>query len=311
MYGLLSSSEKAVITSLLKEFQLVFDSCIPGYNGEAGPIEGVVKMGPVEPLQHKGHVPQYSCDQLDQLQTKFDDLETRGLFHRPEDLKAVLEYLNPSFLVKKRNDGFCLVTAFTDVGRYSKCQPSLMLDVDSTLLKSACWKHSPWFVPGVLPNPPSKEFHEVLWRGYNLQRCSCLHMLWHENPLEELTRHVLGDLLQGGCVVKIADDLYCGGNSDQELLTNWHPLSSGSLQPLPLTCEDHNLPSFDHHSQLDIFLRLNPRFSPSCTCSCSDFLWASQEFLWYREFFFGYNGVLRKNMPNMHSHVHVILVCFT
>ena len=60
--GLLSSSEKAAFISLLKEFQLVFDSRIPGYNGAAVPIEGVVNMGPVEPPQRKGRFPQYSRD---------------------------------------------------------------------------------------------------------------------------------------------------------------------------------------------------------------------------------------------------------
>ena len=102
--GLLSSSEKAAFISLLKEFQLVFDSRIPGYNGAAGPIEGVVNMGPVEappPPQRKGRVPQYFRDQLDLLQTKFDELEAQGVFRRPEDLKVVVEYLNPSFLEEK------------------------------------------------------------------------------------------------------------------------------------------------------------------------------------------------------------------
>ena len=162
--GLLSSSEKAAFISLLKEFQSVFDSRIPGYNGAAGPIEGVVNMGPVEPPQRKGRVPQYSRDQLDQLQIKFDELEAQGVFRRPEDLKVVVEYLNPSFLVKKRNGGFRLVTAFTDVGRYSKPQPSLMPDVDSTLLKIACWKYI------IVSDSPCKEIHKVLWRGYTLLR---------------------------------------------------------------------------------------------------------------------------------------------
>ncbi len=58
--GLLSPSDKASSVSLLKEFQLVFDNRIPGYNGAAGQIEGVVNMGPVEPPQRKGRVPQYS-----------------------------------------------------------------------------------------------------------------------------------------------------------------------------------------------------------------------------------------------------------
>ena len=42
-----------------------------------------------------------------------------------------------------------------------------------------------------------------------------------ETALEELMCHVLGDFLQDGIVAKLADDLYCGGNSPQELLSNW------------------------------------------------------------------------------------------
>ena len=58
--GLLSSSQKASFISLLKEFQVVFNPCIPGYNGAAGPVKGIVNMGPVEPPKRKGHVPQHS-----------------------------------------------------------------------------------------------------------------------------------------------------------------------------------------------------------------------------------------------------------
>lgn len=44
-----------------------------------------------------------------------------------------VEYINPSFLVKKASGGCRLVTAFADVSLYSKPQPSLIPDVDSTL----------------------------------------------------------------------------------------------------------------------------------------------------------------------------------
>ncbi|CAH3027373.1 unnamed protein product, partial [Porites evermanni] len=53
--GLLSASGKASFMSLPREFQVVFDPRILGYNGAAGPIEGIVNMGPVEPPQRKGH----------------------------------------------------------------------------------------------------------------------------------------------------------------------------------------------------------------------------------------------------------------
>jgi hypothetical protein len=70
---------------------------------------------------------------LQELQAKFDELEKLGVFKRPEDVNISVEYLNPSFLVKKSSGNSRLVTAFADVGRYSKPQPSFMSNVDSTL----------------------------------------------------------------------------------------------------------------------------------------------------------------------------------
>lgn len=95
---------------------------------------------PVQPPQRKGRVPKYSNNQLDILQQKFDELENFGVLKRPEDVGITVEYVNPSFLIKKPNGSFRLVTVFADVGRYSKPQPSLMPDIDSTLRQIAKWK---------------------------------------------------------------------------------------------------------------------------------------------------------------------------
>ena len=172
-------------------------------------------------------------DQLDLLQNKFDELEAQGIFHRPEDLKVVVEYLNPSFLVKKRNGGFRLVTAFTDVGRYSKPQPSLMPDVDSTLLRIARWKY-------IIVSDLSQAFYQIPisrrsmkycrvvtpFKGVRVYTRCAMGIPGSETALEELMCRVLGDLLQEGSVAKIADDLYCGGNSPQELHVNWRKVLS-------------------------------------------------------------------------------------
>ena len=77
-------------------------------------------MGPVWPPQRKGHLPLYSHSNLTELQRKFDELEDTGVFIKTEDAGVNVEYLNPSFLVKTSSGGFRLVTAFADVGRYSK-----------------------------------------------------------------------------------------------------------------------------------------------------------------------------------------------
>jgi hypothetical protein len=139
--NVLTNINKTQFQSLLTEFDDVFNPHFEGYNGAAGPFKAVVNMGPVHQPQRKGCLPQYARDKLVELQNKFNDLEDLGVFVRPEDAGVVVEYLNPSFLIKKQSGGFRLVTAFADVGRYSKPQPSLMPDVDSTLRKIACWKY--------------------------------------------------------------------------------------------------------------------------------------------------------------------------
>ena len=88
---------------------------------------------PSSPFQRKGRLPQYARDKLVELQEMFDHLEQLGVFQHPEGVVITVKYLNSSFLVKKPNDGPCLVTAFVDLGRYRKPQSSLLSDIDSTL----------------------------------------------------------------------------------------------------------------------------------------------------------------------------------
>ena len=225
---ILPQAVRANFQALLREYDSVFDPQFPGYNGSAGPYQAKVNMGPVEPLQRKGHLPQYARDKLIELQEKFDHLEQLGVFRRPEDVDINVEYLNPSFLVMKPNGGSRLVTAFADVGRYSKPQPSLLPDVDSTLRLIAQWSH-------IIVTDLTSAFYQIPLAKESMKYCgvatpfkgvrvyvrSAMGMPGSETALEEVMCRVLGPLLQDGCVAKIADDLYCGGNTPQELLCNW------------------------------------------------------------------------------------------
>ena len=107
----------------------MFNPSTSGHNGAVEKFEATINMGPVLPPQRKGRVPQYSRDKLVELQQKFDELEKQGVFRRPEDVSVTAEYLNPSFLVKKPSGGFWLVTAFRDIGRYSKPQPLCLTSI--------------------------------------------------------------------------------------------------------------------------------------------------------------------------------------
>ena len=226
--SILPVTVRAKFQSLLKEYDSVFDPQFPGYNGSAGPNQAKVNIGPIEPPQRKGRLPQYARDKLIELKEKFDHLEQLGVFQRPEDVGITVEYLNLSFLVKKPNCGFRLVTAFADVGRYSKPQPPLLPDVDSTLRRIAQWSH-------VIVTDLTSAFYQIPlakesmkysgvatpFKGVCVYVRSTMDMPGSETALKEVMCRVLGPLLQDGFMAKIAHDLYYGGNTPHDLLHNW------------------------------------------------------------------------------------------
>ena len=60
------------------------------------------------------------------------------------------------------------------------------------------------------------------FRGVRVYIRGAMGMPGSKTALEELTCRVLGDLLHEGVVNKLADDIYCGGDTPEEvLLCNW------------------------------------------------------------------------------------------
>ena len=82
-----------------------------------------------------------------------------------------------------------------------------------------------------LPNSFGQRIHEdsalpycgvaTSFKGVRVYVRSAMGMPGSETALDEVMCRVLGPLLQDGSVAKTADDLYCGGNSPQELFHNW------------------------------------------------------------------------------------------
>ena len=224
----LPSDIRQRLAAINLKYDEVFNPRIAKYNGASGDIQAVVNMGPVLPPQRKGRLPQYNTNKMHDLQSKFDELEEAGVFAKPEQVDTTVEYLNPSFLVHKPNGGHRLVTAFGEVGQYSKPQPSLMPNVDSTLRAIGGWKYI--IITDLLKSfyqiplsPSSRKFCGVAtpFKGIRVYTRCAMGMPGSETALEELMSRVLGNLIQEGIVVKIADDLYCGGNSPEEITSNW------------------------------------------------------------------------------------------
>ena len=59
------------------------------------------------------------------------------------------------------------------------------------------------------------------YKGTRVYTRCAMGMPGSETALEELLSRILGDLIRKGVVAKIADDLYVGGETLEELLRNW------------------------------------------------------------------------------------------
>jgi len=217
--------------SVNEDFKHVFANHFPGYNGKRGPITAVVNTTNSLPPQRKGRIPFYNRDKLVDLQKYFDDLEDLGVFRKPEDVGVNVEYVNPSFLVKKPNtiDSYRLVTSFGEVAAHCKPTPSLMPNVESTLQQIGQWKYliKTDLAKAYYQIPLSKDSQKYCgvvtpFRGTRVYQRSAMGMPGSESALEELMSRIFGDLIIAGKVAKIADDLYCGSaDSPADLLSTW------------------------------------------------------------------------------------------
>jgi hypothetical protein len=192
---------------------------------------GHINMGSVSPPQRKGRTPHYNREKLILLQEKFDELEDCGIFAKPEDVGVVAEYLNLSFLTQKSSGEYRLVTAFSEIGEYSKPQPSIMPNIDETLYTIGQWK---FLIKTDLKKayyqiPLSKESMHYCgvatpYKGVRVYTRCAMGLPGSETALEELMNRVVGDLIMEGHVAKVADDLYCGGDTPSDALEVWSRL---------------------------------------------------------------------------------------
>ena len=155
--------------------------------------------------------------------------------HQPSTKHSVNVTLDPNNLLPQyvRATFMSLLNEYDhifdpNIKGYNGAEGRLMSDIDSTLRLIAHWTH-------VIATDLTSAFYQIPVSRDSMKYCgvatpfrcvrvyarSAMGMPGSEKALEELMSRVLGDLLKDGIVTKIADDLYCDGNSPGELLSNW------------------------------------------------------------------------------------------
>lgn len=224
---IISEESSTQFTSILDMYEEVFDPSVGTYNGKSGTCNVEVNMGKQLPPQNKGRVPKYyGRNEVMELQQKMDELYDRGIFRRPQDIGVTVEVVNPCFLVKKK-DGISkrLVTDFGQIAPYCRPTPTVLPDVESTLIQIGRWKY-------IIVSDATDAYFQLRLKKSSMRYCGvaspmkgvmvytvgCMGLPGTEVALEELTCLLFGDLVMQGKFAKIADDFTMGADTIEELL---------------------------------------------------------------------------------------------
>ena len=147
---------------------------------------------------------------------------------KPEEVGVEVEYVPPSFLVKKPDRNHRLVTVFNNLSESTRILPTASTSCSEVLRKNSSWKY---FIKSDLTKsffqiPMAKSSMKYLgtvtpYKGLRVYTRSAMDMPGSSETMQELLSRVLGDLMQKCFVVVIADDIYVGGNTVGEFLHNW------------------------------------------------------------------------------------------
>ena len=224
----LSNDDIRDFQDLHEKYAKVFSGKIGKYNDSKGKVRAYINMGPVEPPPQKARLPMYAKENMDLLQDKMDELEENGVLAKPEDLNIKVEYVSPSFLVNKPGGGHRLVTAFSNIGNYAKPTPSRITTSDEILQFLAQWQYviktdmTSQFFQLPMETASMKYLGTVTpYKGIRVYTRAAMGMPGSTEHLDQLTSRILGNLMREGVVMKIADDLYIGGDDISSLLYNW------------------------------------------------------------------------------------------
>ena len=224
----LSDVQASAFRSINKQFDSVFDPDFTGYNDFSGKIRAHLNLGPVLPPPQKARLPLYDNGNLELLQSASDNLERLGVLVRPEDVGIIPQHVSPSFLVSKSDGNKRFVTAFNDIAKFCRLPPSKVTKCDDILRQIGSFNY-------IIKTDLTKSFFQLKmsresmaylgtitpFKGVRLYARAAMGMPGSSEWLDELCSRVLGDLLMRRIVLVIADDMYVGGRSIEELLENW------------------------------------------------------------------------------------------
>ena len=224
-----------------EKFKDVFNNDLSvGYNNFYGKHECKLNWATSErPSATKVRVPNYEHGLKVLQQEKMDDLTDQGVLLIPQDHGITVQSVCPSFVQRKQRakdkpkdkltkDDLRLLINFGPINDLIKPVPIHVPKSEDVMIMLGRWNHIIQFdlKDGYFQNHMSKD--SIPWLGVQtpfgglrvISRSGQGLAGMHEE-LDELTAKVLKDEMKQGICVKIADDVYVGGDSQEEAVANY------------------------------------------------------------------------------------------
>ena len=211
-----------------------------GYNHKAGKhIARLNWANETKPQSTKVHTISYDHNTQVLLQQVIDDLTQQNVLGIPQEDNVIIQHASPSFLVRKqkaknkkpnelmKND-VRLVVNFGKINEYLKNIPSPITKPKDIFAKLGKWNYiiSTDLTAGFYQNHMSRQDAEWLgisspFGGLRYMKRSGQGLIGQSEELDELLAKILKSELQQGIVIRLADDLYIGGDTDTQAAINY------------------------------------------------------------------------------------------
>ena len=244
----MKSIDKQLFVDSIKKFETVLGDDLPGYNNYYGVVHASIQFASrARPTPHKTRMPSYGMHGQQLYNQKALSMVKKGVLIDPYELGIQPVIVNDAWVVKKQGSAHLkwevcqekdvrMVTGFDPVNKYLSPIPSKASDPMMIYTHLASWKYL-----GEL------DFADMYWQlRFNLDTMRekkqleylCIRtiggvlayargpngLLGMDAVTDELTDKLLGDLVLDGKVVKLADNVYFGAETIQELHQIFHEI---------------------------------------------------------------------------------------
>ena len=239
--GKVEKDVKEMLTQGHSIYSQVFDESLAGgYNGYFGPFECRLNWASEQrPPCSKLRAVNYCHSNNALLQEVMDDLTREGVLRDPQELNISVQSICPAFLNRKRKakdkpkelltkKDMRLLINFGPVNDKIKDVPANMTTVDEVFNILGRFKHIIVFdmYNGFFQNHMSEE--SLAWLGVmtpfgglRVITRSAQGLLGMSEQFTLLLRKIIQEELQAGTCVQLVDDLYVGGQTQQEAAANY------------------------------------------------------------------------------------------